>query len=405
MLSFEENKTSQPSDEKATKQDKAAGQSAAAQYFTLICSLVAVVLLLFAIIAGSGGAASAEARPKAVVFIVEGLQGTVFEEIGVNGFRAPNMRKVIASGAHAACFGPSDTRCCRTQAGRRLGAPYTWQSAPGLASILTGVDAAKHQVFNSSFDAMIRFSSTSQQAPTFLKVAVGSGLKTAAVGSNSLLTTIGVGAACSAYGILDFECGPEAINRCMRSTSCNLIERLPLLNSGASNKDAIKEIVTDVERALTEGADLTVVHLTRVNAAAVNAPGGAFSATSAPYAAQLYLADAVFGQVMAMIERRSAQLHENWLVLGTSDHGGHGRTFGTEFNVDELVPLFAHVHTPAGHMPLRAPVPPVRQMDVAPTVLEWFGLLDSSTAANLDGRVQFICGTGAAGGNCTSASD
>jgi hypothetical protein len=41
-------------------------------------------------------------------------------------------------------------------------------------------------------------------------------------------------------------------------------------------------------------------------------------------------------------------------------------------------------------------------MDVAPTLLEWFGLLTSERASTLDGKVQFLCGTGSAGGNCSA---
>lgn len=379
-------------------------------YAAPVASVIILVLLFTAILKGAGGAADADGKPKAVVFVIEGLSATVFEDACVHGVRAPNLRSLIAYGAHAACVSASDTRCARTQSGTALSSRNSFDAAPGIASILTGVNADKHEVYNTSFDAMLRFTATSERFPTFLKVANRGGLRTAAVGGASFLTAIEDGTGkCSAYGVADFECGASVLGRCMLPTSCNLDDRMPLITrrstTGGLDRTAQTSTVEDVERFLESGADVIVVHINRPNIAATTAARGAFAADSAPYTAQLYLADAIVGAVTAMVSARARDLHENWLVLGSSDHGGSGSTYGSNPATDGVVPLFASVITSGGNVALEAPTGRATQMDVAPTLLKWFGLLTAELEANMDGRSQFICGGGRAAGNCSKAAN
>src|SRR5688572_29503535 len=74
-------------------------------YVPLIFAVVIGLLIVAAIVLGSGGSTSTEARPKALIFLIDGLKATVFEEVAVHGYRGPNLQKLTARGQHAACFG------------------------------------------------------------------------------------------------------------------------------------------------------------------------------------------------------------------------------------------------------------------------------------------------------------
>lgn len=373
------------------------------KYFTLICTISACIIIVILILAGAGQVGLSTPKRKALIVLVDGIKANVFEEIAVNGIRAPNLKQAIASGSHAACVSKSDTRCAKTQTGALLGGQFSYQSAPGLASILTGVDASVHQVFNTSFNAMLQFAQSALDNPTFLQTAVSNGLRTAAIGGNSLLTTIGTDSACSNYGVLDFECGAAALSRCMRSTSCNLVDRVPLISTtNLPDRQAEADTLSETMRLINAGSDVIVVHINRPNIAATDpADGGNFTSASRLYAAQIYYADAIIGQLLAVVNKRAQNLRETWLVVGTSDHGGHNSTFGTVAGDDNIVPLWGALYSANGPVPLPNPRLPASQMDIAPTVLEWFNLLTPGNSARMSGRVQFLCGVASAS-NCTA---
>ena len=378
-----------------------AADPTAKSYLTIGIATGCVVLLLLFIVNGSGSARATGARGKAVVFMFEGLKATAFEELGVRGNRAPNIRALLENGGqHAVCLGPQDPMCCRAgDEPRTLGGSFKWDAAPGLLSALTGVAASKHRVANNSRAAMERYVNVAEQFPTVLKQLKDAGKRVAAVGSSSLLTSIGAGGACSAAGVLDYECGATVLQqRCLSADSCNLDTRTSLATtaSGTQEWDAVE----DAARFIEANADVIVVHLNRLNIAATQRVGGDFSVESDPYAAQLYLTDSVVGKILAQLKKRAGgSSQENWLVLGVSDHGGANGVSGTTPNADELVAFFAASLGQTGAYHLRQPELPVRQTDVAPTLLTWFGL---PVAENLDGRSQFVCGRAEAAVNCTA---
>jgi hypothetical protein len=401
----------------------AAGQAGAINPALLpaIVGGVFLAVVIFAII-GSGSGSSATSAPKALIFVISGLKGTTFYDAAINGPFAPNINALVSRGAYAQCLQVDDGRCCRTQDGPRFGSGSTFGSAPGIASILTGVNADKHRVNNDSFSAMANFASSSLQFPTLLKMAKDRSKSTGIVGSQFALSALGGDGRCSQFGVVDFECGVDAASRCLGRSSCNADQRVSLpagfsvgdtspadpsladfsrSGAAAALSSRVLELANDAGAMIAAGTDIVVVHVNALDIASTNAAaGGDYSVTSKLSMSTLYVVDAVVGQIAAIVQSRVVRSRENWLLLGVSDHGGQNSTFGTTFDQDEIVALFASSYTLAGTMTLLAPIAPVRQYDVMPTVLQWLGI---RAPAYVDGTVQFICSDGINPTNCTAA--
>jgi len=99
-------------------------------------------------------------------------------------------------------------------------------------------------------------------------------------------------------------------------------------------------------------------------------------------------ADVLVGGLLDAIGERVESGDETWLVVLTSDHGGHDVVFGLwgahddERIRDEAIPFVVATYGTDGLLqPLTSPV---RHMDVHPTVLAFLGV----AAGDVDGRVQ-----------------
>ena len=102
----------------------------------------------------------------------------------------------------------------------------------------------------------------------------------------------------------------------------------------------------------------------------------------------------------AMIRARAVNSRENWLLVGVSDHGGLGKSFGSNPMDDPLVSLFASTFSMHGAGTALQPFTyPTTQFDVAPTVLKWLGV--SYNASGYDGVPQGICSDGKFPANCS----
>lgn len=385
-----------------------------------IGTLVTLVLVLI----GSGGVPAKNA-PKALLLVISGLKGTEFMDAVVDGPYAPNMRLLLQTGSFAPCLHADDGRCCRTQDGPHLGPDYTFGSAPGIASILTGVNSNKHRVNNDTYDAMSHFASSSATYPTILKMAKDASFTTAVVGAKYMMATLGSGGRCSEYGVLDFECGDDAVTRCLARSSCNSDLRVPLPPSFdvadqapfsaaveeysrassliESDNGKVFEITNEAVNFINAGSDVVVVHINALELASNNAAdGGDYTAQSKLSMAALYLTDAIVGQLTSVVGRRVEQSRENWLIVGVADHGGYNSTNGKRLDEDELVAFFATTYTLAGHLALQAPFPPVRQYDAAPTILRWMGI---PVPSYMDGSAQMICSDGVNVANCSEVQN
>eukprot|EP00656_Telonema_subtile_P039748 TRINITY_DN4482_c0_g1_i1.p1 TRINITY_DN4482_c0_g1~~TRINITY_DN4482_c0_g1_i1.p1 ORF type:complete len:129 (+),score=20.11 TRINITY_DN4482_c0_g1_i1:391-777(+) len=123
------------------------------------------------------------------------------------------------------------------------------------------------------------------------------------------------------------------------------------------------------------------------------------------YAAEAYLLDAVVGQVFALLKSRTRTMHENWLLAVTSAHGGKDKVVAGTNVEDSLVPFLMSPITASGNLGLKEPTYVTSQMDIVPTLMQWFGYdatADTTTTSKYDGKVQCICGDGMTPRNCTS---
>jgi hypothetical protein len=107
------------------------------------------------------------------------------------------------------------------------------------------------------------------------------------------------------------------------------------------------------------------------------------------YLGALREADALLARLIDALELRVRESGEAWLVVLTSDHGGHARfllggAHDQRAGPDDAIPFAVAI---LGAERPQALVSPVTQMDVHPTVLSWLGLpIDPA----LDGRAQGI---------------
>lgn len=229
-----------------------------------IPSLVVVLfLVLFFWVGFSSGTAEPENRsPRALVFVIEGFSGEIFNSMMMEngGAHLPNIRRLMNNrgGVWAACPTVSDSRCARAVSveeviyGPPFDAPssaetanatrttnnnngggatstsesrsssgssattplageqqniFSVYSATSIASILSGVQPRHHRVWNNSIDSMKHYRQTSKVFPSFLKVTKDAAdMSVTVVGTSHLLHSLGASHSCSEPGVVDLEC-------------------------------------------------------------------------------------------------------------------------------------------------------------------------------------------------------
>lgn len=105
------------------------------------------------------------------------------------------------------------------------------------------------------------------------------------------------------------------------------------------------------------------------------------------YQGAIAATDVLIGELLAVVKSRAQKNAEDWLVVLTSDHGGHKLlTFGmhdTWPDHDTAVP-FVVATFGVSLPPLKDLTYPVSQMDTHATVMQWFG----KATPKSDGQVQ-----------------
>ena len=288
-------------------------------------------------------------------------------------------------GVYAPCEAPQDERCARAHDGPRHDENFRWETASGWGSVVTGMNAAGHGVRGNAFEEQGVFADSSRAHPTFFKMLRDRGLRTAAGGVGNFLTSRD-GEEIDA-GVVDFECGlKEGVLRVQWTdkTSCNLDHRrADDLESEERDENLARWLK---QRIAADDAQLLMGVFDEVDAA-----GHSFGfEDDEGYPAAIASVDTLVGAVLGSLVERVVSLNQAWLVVLTSDHGGHDVLFGLLGHHhqtplwDDAVPFV--VATFGTGRPLRPVTSPVRHMDVHPTVMAWFGL----DPGPVDGRAQGI---------------
>ncbi|ORC85854.1 uncharacterized protein TM35_000321690 [Trypanosoma theileri] len=188
------------------------------------------------------------------------------------------------------------------------------------------------------------------------------------------------------------EGGVSSMMSCLHQRSCNLFQRILTLSGGRDGKEerVFTEQLLDIFGGLFseehEGSggnnnfdnSLLIFHFNALARRTEDPelPEFTYDKDSLEYAAQAFLIDSLIGQVLTFIRDRAYAKKENWLVVGTSDHGGVGKSFGHSGDEDEVVPFFVATYTSnsRGYIKLKPLLRPATHMDTTPTILKWLGL-------------------------------
>ena len=258
--------------------------------------------------------------------------------IGVDGMRpdalqkaaTPNIDTLIAEGAYS--FG--------TRTGK-----YT-VSGPGWSNILTGVWEEKHGVKDNSFKG-----ANYGLYPTFFT------------------------------RVEDFK--PDSNTQVIASLDWFEKWMLPKADERIYHpfdQEGDKRVAKTGSQLLSQqNVDLMFVYFMGVDEAG---HGYGFDPAVPQYITEIEKVDEYVGILIDAMKRRPEYNQERWLTILTSDHGGKGKEHGGVGEEAMKVPLI--MHGPAVQKGELVPVP--RQVDIAPTVLTYFGIPIRSEWG-LDGKV------------------
>lgn len=371
-------------------------------------------VIFVAAVMTSGSGVDMPSTPRVAVVVMEGFKGTIFTQMVQSGLHLPNIEYMLTrqGGVYAACPTVSDSRCARavTVEDDVTGDVYVY-SGSSIASILSGVSPRLHMVRNDTLSAYRQYTTTAKTYPSIAKRVVDAGRRVTVMGSSHLLNAFASSTGrCTEPGVLDMECpatdvqeGFDPYNslQCLQSSSCNAQSRqitLPTDPTRCSDGDAerlftrqINEIFgaleltspeqkSAVQNNVADSLDesLMIFHFDAlaVRADSASLPDFRYDSTSREYHAQAFLLDALVGQVLAYVKDRARTQKENWLVIGVSDHGGKGKTFGTFSDDDDVIPFFLATYTSnaQSYVKLSELAKPTSQLDVLPTVLRWLNI-------------------------------
>ncbi|MCH2173404.1 alkaline phosphatase family protein [Myxococcota bacterium] len=350
-------------------------------------STVSVALLFTTVPAAGDDDASTSPRRRALVIGIDGLTGPALQRHAFGAGANGALRALMEQGVFTRCDHAGDPRCARAHDGPEAGAGFRYETASGWVSVVTGMNATGHGVRGNDVDEQMVFVETSQQHPTFFRQLRERGFRTAAGGVANFLTSREGESIVS--GIVDFECGVEngALLVAWNDVqSCNLEWRRA---DDLESERRDDNLATWVIQRIDDGqADLVMGVFDEVDAA-----GHSFGfEDTRRYPEAIAQVDALVRRVLDHVRARVSDHDETWLVMLTSDHGGHDVLFGmlgvhdTTVPADRAVPFV--VATYGASESLSALKEPVRHMDVHPTIVTWFG----TDPGKVDGQVQGIRG-------------
>lgn len=334
---------------------------------------------------------STQGRRRVLIVGIDGATGNQLHYQALIQNKMPSVKRLMQEGKFTPCInedhpktgGHKDPRCARAHSGVKSGSEFQWLTGPGWLSVLTGLDNRHHGVKDNQPQNLEVYTETRKQWPTFMMRAKRNGLHTAAGGVANFLTSQGEK---SKPGILDYECGANSLHWPAISPSatstCNLTQRQAGDNHSASRdknlaqfmKKQIENPDMDLIMGVFDGVDSAGHHY-------------GFSSNDG-YLSAMTVVDSQIKPLLNEVRSRAQQFSEEWLVILTSDHGGHSilrwGLHDTRVGEDDAIPFIIATYGSCNKLlPLRYPV---THMDVHPTVMAWFG----ETSPGVDGHVQGI---------------
>jgi predicted AlkP superfamily pyrophosphatase or phosphodiesterase len=304
-------------------------------------SLALNVVLAFGIFAANVARAAdaaepAKLRPK-VLFL--GIDGCRFDAI--EAAKTPHLDRLMKNGIHSS----------RTQIlGKRYKESDT-VSGPGWSSILTGVWADKHGVHNNKFKGK-----NYERYPHLFTLLKQGHPRARTV---SLVT----------WGPIEEEIVSGAD-----------VSKKFVSGDSTYEKDDALAAAEAVRLLGSSDPDLLFLYLGQVDETGHQE---GFHPSVAPYVRAIERVDALIGDVLSAIEKRSQRGEEDWLVIVTSDHGGQGKDHSDGHRIPEILNSFLIV---SGRSAERGEfAAPTYLVDAPATALAFLGV-KADPRWELDGR-------------------
>lgn len=341
-------------------------------------------------------ATTSHARPRAMILGIDGLRGDALHEVLVNG-KAPAIQMLITHGRYAKCPRADAPSCAHAHSGNDYHRDFVWKTGPGWGSVISGLDANRHQIKNIGHDAMKVFANVTQTYPTIFNFLKRNGLRTAAAGVGAFLTSLD---GKSVYpGITDYECGSDkkSPQTASSKSGCNLNYRATFNNEDEQRDDKI----ADAAVSWINGRDIGFIMVVLDKVDAKGHETG--FEKSSKYLAAISDADKRVARILAAIDNRARAGDEEWLVILTSDHGGHNQSgllswipgvnngiHGTASGKDNIVPFIVGIYARSSRFIVDdfASSGDVRHFDTFKTIARWFGF--DNAARDRDGNARIV---------------
>ena len=331
-----------------------------------------------------------DSKKKVLVIGIDGCRADVFDKYTFSSDSLGVFHLLAKIGKATRCESNDATTCARAHDGPQFDPDSHWCTAPGWASVVSGLNLQNHHVVGNSEQQQSVFSKVTERYPTFLKLAKDHGYSVAATGAPNFISYTDIGD----MGIIDYECGADASNHYMpfvkgtQKKSCNLDHRLA---QNPHDEERDQNSFRFTERNIRQGVDVNMIHFDLVDHMGHTYGFG----YNEHYVGQLKLTEFAVGKLLTAINRRLVEQKfiEEWLIMLTADHGGHEKSHDKDPVNDKAVPFLVAIvkaekeqRVHEGENDLMVDLKfPVRHFDVQPTVVSWLGIDDKS---HRDGTVQ-----------------
>eukprot|EP01135_Chromosphaera_perkinsii_P004110 Nk52_evm17s270 gene=Nk52_evmTU17s270 len=367
---------------------------------------------------GTGAFTDAELKPKVLIIGIDGCRADVFDKYRQSSdslglFNTLMGEKETVSkdeeqddqeedgisieGRGTVCVQNKDASCAHAQDGPTSHTYAShWCTAIGWGSVVTGLQNYHHHVMGNEDVQQFPFVETTKKFPSMFVLAKRHSFTTGACGACNFLSYKESGD----MGVVDYECGADPktflpYTRYKDASSCNLDRRQAQDGHDEERDNKSTEFTL---KNIRDGIDVNFEHFDLVDH---NGHRHGFSYNE-HYVGQLKKTEENVQRLIQGVRDsiKASGGTERWLVMVTSDHGGHQFSHDKDVINDRAVPF-----TVAQILPKKVAREvmamnkmmdgnameelsyPVYHFDVHPTVMAWLGIEDP---AKRDGKVQGI---------------